>query len=79
MIDVEAYALQFPAGATFWLTAANLGAASDEEFDAAVRPVVECGGGASFRRDRSAHRELLRNASVRHREVQALRVRWRHR
>ena len=48
MIDVDTYAQSFPAGAFFVLSKPNLGAATDQEFDDAVRPVVAVGGGPGF-------------------------------
>lgn len=48
MIDPLTYAQSFPAGAFLALSKANLGAATDQEFDDAVRAVVAARGGPGF-------------------------------
>lgn len=48
MIEPDTYAQSFPAGAFFVLSKKNLQAATEQEFDEAVRPVVAAGGGAGY-------------------------------
>ena len=48
MIDPDTYAQTFPAGAFFVLSKRNLQAATDQEFDDAVRPIVDAGGGPGY-------------------------------